>query len=40
MENANYNVTYTAEQQRLWTQALAEIKALEEPVKPTGAVVD
>ena len=34
MENVTCNVTYTAEQQRLWNQALAEIKALEEPVKP------
>lgn len=28
------NVTYTAEQQRLWNQALAEIQALEEPEQP------
>jgi hypothetical protein len=28
------NVTYTAEQQRLWNQALDEIKALEEPEQP------
>jgi hypothetical protein len=33
-ESTMENVTYTAEQQKLWNQALAEIKALEEPEQP------